>query len=118
MLIIQQTIEDEKRNEEIEMYENKDMFMFFYILLGVASIIIKDPIIQMISLIMVIIIIAYKIKLAKKSPEGFKMIVRDLIIIIVIFTIDIAFLAMEMSVNTETNKYDNSSNSNQEITIS
>lgn len=52
------------RREEIEMFEDKHMMKFVYALLGFASIIIPDPIIPIISLVIAISLLVYKIKRA------------------------------------------------------
>ncbi len=104
--------------EEIKVFEDKHMFKFIYALLGFASIIIPGPIVPIISLIIAIGILIYKIKLAKESPEGFEAIMLDIVLIIIVLVIDIVFFVMRISIEHEYNKYDYSSSNSQEITAS
>lgn len=97
------------------MFEDKNMFKFVCALLGFASIIIPGPIVPIISLVIAISMLVYKIKRAKESPEGFEELMIDIIIIVVVLVIDIGFFAMRISID---NKYDYSSSSSEEITSS
>ncbi len=65
---------------EIKMFEDKHMFKFVCALLGFASIIIPGPIIPIVSLVIAISLLVYKIKRAKKSPEGFEALILDIIL--------------------------------------
>lgn len=100
------------------MLEDKHMFKFVCALLGFASIIIPGSIVPMISLIIVISMLVYKIKRAKESPEGFEALMLDIILIIIVLVMDIGLFAMRISVEHEYNKYNYSSSSSQEVTAS
>lgn len=100
------------------MFEDKHMFKFVCALLGFASIIIPGPIVPIISLIIAISMLVYKIKRAKESPKGFEALMLDIILIIIVLVIDIGFFAMRISIEHEYNKYNYSSSSNQEMTTS
>lgn len=100
------------------MFEDKHMFKFVCALLAFASIIIPGPIIPIISLIIAIAMLVYKIKLAKESPEGFEALMLDIILIVIVLVIDIGFFAMRISIENEYNKYDYSSTSSQEMSTS
>ena len=100
------------------MFEDKHMFKFVCALLGFASIIIPGPIIPIVSLVIAISWLVYKIKRAKESPEGFEELMIDIALIIVVLVIDIGFFAMRLSIDHEYNKYNYSSSSNQEMSTS
>lgn len=100
------------------MFEDKYMMKFVYALLGFASIIIPGPIVPVISLIIAIAMLVYKIKQAKESPEGFESLMIDIIIIVIVLVVDIGIFAMRISIENEYNKYDYSSSSSEEMTVS
>lgn len=99
------------------MFEDKNMLKFVCVALGFASIIIPGPIIPIVSLIVAIGLLVYKIKRAKESPEGFEALMIDIILIIIVVVVDIGFFAMRISVDNTYNKYNSSSN-REEMTIS
>ena len=94
------------------------MMKFVYVLLGFASIIIPGPIVPIISLIIVISLLVYKIKRAKESTEGFEELMLDIVIIIIVLVINIGFFVMRISIENEYSKYDYLSSSSQEMTAS
>lgn len=98
------------------MFEDKHMMKFVYALLGFASIIIPGPIVPIISLIIAISLLVYKIKRAKESPEGFEELMLDIIIIVIVLVVNIGIFAMRISIENEYNKYNYSSSSSQEMT--
>lgn len=100
------------------MFENKYMFQLVCALLGFASIIIPGPIVPIISLIIAISLLVYKIKRAKESPEGFESLMMDVVIIIIVLVINIGFFVTRISIENEYNKYNYSSSSSQDITAS
>jgi len=97
-------------------FEDRHMFKFVCALLGFASIIIPGPIVPIISLIIIIGMLIYKIKRAKESPEGFEELMLDIIIIVIILLIDIGTFVTRIPIEDKSNKY--SSSSTQEMTIS
>lgn len=95
-------------------FEDKHMFKFICALLGFASIIIPGPIVPIVSLIIAIAMLVYKIKAAKESPEGFEALMLDIVLIIIVLVVDIGFFAMRISIQNEYNdKYNYSSNSSE-----
>lgn len=98
------------------MFEDKNMLKFVYALLGFASIIIPGPIVPVVSLIIAIALLVYKIKRAKESPEGFEALMLDIIIIVIVLVVDIGIFVMRISIENEYNKYNYSSSSAQEMT--
>lgn len=100
------------------MFEDKYMFKFVCTMLGFASIFIKGPIIPIISFIIAIAMLVYKIKRAKESPEGFSSLMLDIIIIVIVILIDIGFFAMRISIEHEFNKDNKSSISSQNYSTS
>lgn len=94
------------------------MLQFVCILLGIISIIIPGPIVPIISFIIVISLLVYKIKRAKESPEGFKSLMLDAVIIIIVIVINIGFFVMRISIENEYSKSDYSSSSYQEMSAS
>lgn len=84
------------------------MFRFFYSILAFASIIIPGPIVPMISLVIAIGMLIYKLKAAKESREGFEMLKFDIIMIIVILVMDIAFFGLRISIESSYNRNNNS----------
>ena len=66
------------------MFEDRNMLKFVYALLGFVSIIISGPIVPVVSLIIAIALLVYKIKRAKESPEGFEALMLDIIIMRII----------------------------------
>lgn len=100
------------------MFEDRSMLKFVYALLGFASIIIPGPIVPVVSLIIAIALLVYKIKQAKESPEGFEALMLDIIIIVIVLVVDIGIFAMRISIENEYNKYNYSSSSQQEMTAS
>ena len=99
------------------MFEDKHIFKFVCILLGVFSIFLPGPIIPIISFIIGIGMLIYKIKCVKESPEGFEALMIDIILIIIVIVIDIGFFAMRISIESEYDKYNYSSSSSQKYTI-
>ena len=95
------------------MFEDKHMFKFVCALLGFASIIIPWPIVPIVSLVIAIAMLVYKIKAAKESPEGFEALMLDIVLIIIVLVIDIGFFAMRISIEHEYNKYNYSSSSSE-----
>lgn len=100
------------------MFEDRHIMKFVYALLGFASIIIPGPIVPIVSLIIAIAMLVYKIKRAKESPEGFESLMLDIIIIVIVLVVDIGIFAMRISIENEYNKYNYSSSSKQERTAS
>lgn len=100
------------------MFEDRHMMKFVYALLGFASIIIPGSIVPIVSLIIAIAMLVYKIKKAKESPEGFESLMLDIIIIVIVLVVDIGIFAMRISIENEYNKYNYSSSSKQEMTAS
>lgn len=100
------------------MFEDKHMFKFVCALLGFASIIIPGPIVPIISLIISIGLLIYKIKRAKESPEGFEALMLDIVCIIIVLVIGIGLTVLRISIENDYNKYNYSSDSSQETTVS
>lgn len=100
------------------MFEDKHIFKFICALLGFASIIIPGPIVPIISFVIAISMLVYKIKCAKESQQGFELLMIDIVLIIIVLVIDIGLFAMRISIENEYNKYNYSSSSSQEMTIS
>lgn len=80
------------------------MFRFVYLLLVFASIIIPGPIVPLISFAIAIGMLIYKIKAAKESQEGFQMLKLDIIFIIIILIMDIAFFGLRISIESSYNR--------------
>ena len=97
-----------KKKGEIRMFEDKQMLKFVIALLGFASIIIKGPIVPIVVLIIAISMLVYKIKRAKESPEGFEMLMFDIIIIIIIIVVNIGIFVMRISIDHTYNRSSNS----------
>lgn len=104
--------------DEIKMFEDRSMNKFIWALLGFASIIIPGPIVPIVSFIIAIAVLVYKIKRAKESPEGFEALMLEIIILIIVIVVDIGFFAMRISIENEYNKYNYSSSSKQEMSAS
>ena len=100
------------------MLKDKSMRKFIWIFLGVASIFIPGPIIPIISFLICFSLLIYEIKRAKESPEGFESLMIDIIIIVIVLVVDIGIFAMRISIENEYNKYDYSSSSSEEMTVS
>lgn len=100
------------------MFEDNGLFRFYYILLTVASIIIPGPIIPMIGAVLLIVLCIYKFKRAKESPEGFHSLMLEIVFIVILIIIEVAFFALRISAenSVKVNKY--STESSQEYTIS
>lgn len=100
------------------MFEDKHIFKFLCALLGFASIIIPGPLIPIISLVIAISMLVYKIKRAKESPEGFESLMIDIVLIIIVLVIDIGSCVVRISTEYEYSKYNSSSSNSQEMTAS
>ncbi len=87
---------------------DKYMLRFIYSLLAFAAIIIPGPIVPLISLAIGIGILIYKLKAAKESREGFDILKIDVIWLIIVLVIDIAFFGLRISIESTYNR-DNSS---------
>lgn len=100
------------------MFEDKHIFKFVCALLAFASIIIQGPLVPIISLIISITMIIYKIKKAKESPEGFEELMLDIICIVIVLVMNIIFLAIRISAEYEYNRHDYLSSDSKEMTAS
>ena len=101
------------------MFEDRHVFKFVCALLGFASIIMPGPIIPLVSLVIVIGMLIYKIRRAKESPEGFESLMLDIVIIVIVIVIDIGFFAMRIAIENDYDKYHyTSSSSSQEYSLS
>ena len=96
----------------------KYMYRFIYSILALASIFMPGPIVPMISLVIAIGILVYKIKLAKESKEGFDMLKVDIIMIIIVLVIDIGFVALRISIENSYNRSNYSQTSKEQMTSS
>ena len=99
-----------KKGMKIKMFEDRTLTKFVYVFLGFISIIIPGPIVPLVSLIITIAMLVYKIKSIKEGTIGFEEIMLDIIAIIIVIVINIAFFAVRISVENEYN-------SSEEITI-
>lgn len=94
------------------------MYRFIYSILAFASIIIPGPIVPMVSFVIAIGILIYKIKAAKESKEGFDLLKIDIIMIIIVLVIDIGFVALRISIENSYNRSNYSQTSKEQMTSS
>jgi len=104
--------------ERIKMFEDKHIFKFVCALLAFASIIIQGPLVPIISLIIAIAMLVYKIKRAKESPEGFEQLMLDIICIVIVLVMNVIFFAIRISAEYEYNRHNYLATGSQEMTSS
>lgn len=90
------------------MFEDKYIFKFVCAILAVASIMIPGLIVPVISFVVAIALLIYKFKQGKDSPEGFELLMLDIVCIIILIIVDIGFFAFRISVAHEYSKYNSS----------
>lgn len=98
------------------MFEDKHISKFFYVFLGLASVFIPGPLIPIISFIIAVCMLVYKVKRAKESPEGFESLMIDIALIVIVIVVDIGLFVLEVAVVKDYNKYNYSSSSSKEMT--
>lgn len=84
--------------KKVKMSEDKHLFKFICAFLGLMSIFIEGPLIPMISFVIAIGMLIYKIKCAKESPEAYQALMLDIILVIIVLVIDIVFFIMQISI--------------------
>lgn len=104
-----------KKMEDMEMFEDKYMFKVICAILGFASIFIPGSIVPLVSFVISIVMLVYKIKRAKESPEGFDLLMADIVIVIIVLIVDIGFFAMRIAIDKEYGNHNYSSSSSQEM---
>ena len=97
------------------MFEDKYIFKFICVLLGTCSIFIRGPIIPIISVIVAIGMLVYRIKKSKESPEDHADFMLDVMLVAIVIIINIVLLTMFFIVENHIDSNDNySSSSSQE----
>ena len=101
------------------MFEDKYIFKFICVLLGTCSIFIRGPIIPIISVIVAIGMLVYRIKKSKESPEDHADFMLDVMLVAIVIIINIVLLTMFFIVENHIDSNDNySSSSSQELSAS